>query len=369
MRVPFLDLKAQHRALRREILESWMEILDSTAFVGGTIVEAFEAEFARACGVNDAIAVSSGTDALRLIFVALGVKPGDEIITAPNSFIATTEAISQAGGKIVFVDIRPDTYNLDAGLIEAAITPRTVGIVPVHLYGQMAEMDRILAVARRRGIWVVEDAAQAHLAQYKKWKAGSLGAAAGFSFYPGKNLGACGEAGAVTTNDVGLASKIRGLRDHGQTRKYYHDQEGYNNRCDALQAATLRIKLQRLHEWNEARRRHASLYYKRLEGINVLTLPFVHPDCVPVFHLFVIQVDDRDDVAARLKECGIATGLHYPIPLHRQAAYAGMGIPEGTFPVSETYAKRLLSLPMFPEMTEMQIGTVCKALQEILALR
>lgn len=367
MDVPFLDLKAQHHALEAEILPLWREILESAWFVGGPHVQGFEEEFAAACDVKHCVAVGSGTDALRLIFLALDLDPGDEVITVPNTFIATTEAISQAGGKVVFVDVDAGAYTMDPAQLEAAITPRTKGIVPVHLYGQPADMAPILAIAEEHGLWVVEDAAQAHLAEYHGQKAGSFGRAAAFSFYPGKNLGACGEAGAVTTDDARLAEKVRKLRDHGQAKKYYHDLEGYNARCDALQAAVLRVKLKHLPRWNETRRKHAARYCKLLAGIPGLVLPAVTQGCSPVWHLFVIQVDDRDAVAAALREQGIATGLHYPVPLHRQAAYAHMGYRDGAFPVTDAYTQRLLSLPMFPELTEAQIAFVCETLSSILA--
>ena len=366
MEVPFLDLKTQNRALKVEILSLWEEILDSAAFVGGSHVTAFEEDFARACSVNHCIAVNSGTDALRFIFLALGLKEGDEVITVPNTFIATTEAISQAGGKIAFVDVDPDTYNMDPTKIETAITPRTKGIVPVHLYGQTADMDPILSIAEGHGLWVVEDACQAHLAEYKGRKAGSMGIAASFSFYPGKNLGACGEAGAGTTNDVNLAEKIRMLRDHGQIKKYYHEVEGYNGRCDALQVAALRVKLKRLSEWTEARRAKADLYSALLKDLDEIRLPRVANGCLPVYHLFVIQIDNRDQVIEALRSKNISTGLHYPIPLHLQKAYAHLNIPEGSFPIAESCSKRLLSLPIFPELTEEQITYVVNSLKEIL---
>ena len=327
---------------------------------------AFEEEFAAACSAKYCVMVNSGTDALRFIFLALGLEPGDEVISVPNTFIATTEAISQAGGKIAFVDIYPDTYNMDPDKIEDAITIRTKGIVPVHLYGQPAAMERILAIAQRYGLWVVEDACQAHLAEYKGQKVGSLGIAAAFSFYPGKNLGACGEAGAVTTNDSELASKVRMLRDHGQAKKYYHDFEGYNGRCDALQAAALRVKLRYLPAWNEARRKNANRYSELLKDVNGILLPKVISHCSPVFHLFVIQVENRDAIVNSLNERSIGTGLHYPIPLNLQKAYRHLDLPEGSFPVSEGCAKRIVSLPMYPELTEDQIVYVCESLKEIL---
>ena len=365
MKVPFLDLKAQNQALKVEILPLWEEILDSAGFIGGKHVSAFEEEFASACSVKHCVAVNSGTDALRFIFLALGLKPTDEIITVSNTFIATTEAITQAGGKIVFVDVDPVTYNMDPAKIEEVITPRTRSIVPVHLYGQPADMDPILAIAKKHGLWVVEDACQAHLAEYKGCKAGSMGIAAAFSFYPGKNMGACGESGAITTNDENLAAKVRMLRDHGQSKKYHHEIEGYNGRCDALQAAALRVKLKRLPAWNEARRKNAQCYFEFLQDTYGVKLPVIHQNCLPVFHLFVIQVEKRDIVQEALGKVGISTELHYPIPLHMQKAYQHMGLAVGSFPVAEACAKRLLSLPMYPELTKEQIRIVSNSLKKI----
>ncbi len=362
MDVPFLDLKTPHRALESEILPLWQDILRNAAFIGGPHVTGFEDELARACTVDHAVAVNSGTDALRFIFMALGVRPGDEVITVANTFIATTEAISQAGGKPVLVDIDPRTYTLDPGKIEAAITGKTRGIVPVHLYGQTADMDPILSIAQQHGLWVVEDAAQSQLAEYKGKKAGSMGIMAATSFYPGKNLGACGEAGAVLTQDPKLAALVRKIRDHGQAQKYYHDLEGYNGRCDALQAAALRVKLRHLPEWNEARRKAAARYLEGLKGVEGVALPAVGEGCLPVWHLFVVLVAERDRVASELKEKGISTGLHYPVPLHLQNAYRHLNVPEGRLPVTEYCAQRLLSLPMFPGLTEDQIAYVCEQL-------
>jgi len=376
MEVPFLDLKAQNSTLKDEILPLWEEILVSASFVGGKHVIAFEEEFAKACSVKHCIAVNSGTDALRFIFIALGLKPGDEVITVPNTFIATAEAVSQAGGKIAFVDIDPGTYNMDPNKLEdylkkrltptaSRLTPRPKGVVPVHLYGQTADMDPILAIAEKHGLWVVEDACQAHLAEYKSRRAGSMGIGAAFSFYPGKNLGACGEAGAVTTNDADLAAKVRMLRDHGQAKKYYHDMEGYNGRCDALQAAALRIKLKYLPAWNEARRKNAQRYLELLQVADGIILPKIGRNSMPVFHLFVVQVDKRDIVLEALMKAGIQAGLHYPIPLHLQKAYEYVGLPVGSFPVAEACAEKILSLPMFPELKEDQIQWVSGSLRRI----
>lgn len=362
MNVPFLDLPQQSQGLKDEILALWDEMLDTAGFIGGQHVGAFEREFAVACDAEHCISASSGTDALYLILKALELGPNDEVIVPANTFIATSEAVSAAGAQVVFADVDPQTYNLNSETVERAITPRTRGIIPVHLYGQAADMDPILALAEERGLWVVEDAAQAHLAEYKGRKCGSMGLAAAFSFYPGKNLGACGDAGAVTTNDAALAHRIRMLRDHGSIEKYVHIIEGVNARCDSLQAAALRVKLRELPGWNERRRAHAEAYRTALDGLEGIVLPHVSNECLPVWHLFVVQVEDRDGVQAVLKECGVATGLHYPKPLHLQEAYSHLGYSQGDFPVTEAYAARLLSLPMFPELTPEQIEYVCEQL-------
>lgn len=367
MQIPWIDIKQQNAALRDEILPLWDQILTEAQFVGGKHLEAFEREFAEACGAAHSCAVSSGTDALRLIFHALGLQPGDEVITVPNTFIATTEAIIQAGGTVVFADIDPDTYTMDPEAAARAITPRTRGIVPVHLYGQPADMDPIRDVARRFGLWVVEDAAQAHLAEYKGSRAGSMSNAAAFSFYPGKNLGACGEAGAVTTSSKELAERVRILRDHGQAQKYYHEVNGYNNRCDALQTAALRVKLKYLPKWNERRRERAAQYLEQLRGVEGLVLPKVAPDRTHVWHLFVVQVDGRDRVHEELKERGVMTSFHYPLPLHLQEAYADMGYTRGSFPVTEAMTERLLTLPLYPEITEEEVSYVCDQVLDVVA--
>ena len=367
MDVQFLDLKAQNNSVKDEILPLWQEILETAWFIGGKHVKGLEEEFAAACNTSHCVTVSSGTDALRLVFQALDLKQDDEVIAPVNTFIATTEAITQAGAKVVFVDPLTDTYNIDPDKVEAAITPNTKGIVPVHLYGQMADLDHILAIAEKHGLWVVEDSAQAHLAEYKGRRAGCSGLAGAFSFYPGKNMGACGEAGAVCTNDKELAETVAKLRDHGSAKKYYHDLEGYNARCDALQAAALRVKLKKLPEWNEARRNVAAKYMEQLADVDGIVLPTVRDDCLPVWHLFVIQVENRDAVQQALKDKGVATALHYPIPLHLQKAYSYMGIPEGTYPVTEAYTKKLLSLPMFPELTDEEITYVCDTLKEVIS--
>lgn len=362
MQVPFMDLKAQHAALKGEILPLWEEIYDSAGFIGGPHVEGLEKEFAAACDVSHCVALNSGTDALLLIFEALGLKPGDEVIVPANTFIATSEAVTKAGGRVAFVDVLPDTYNMDPAKIEAAITPKTKGIAPVHLYGQSADMDAICAIAKAHGLWVVEDASQAHLSEYKGRKVGTMGAAAAWSFYPGKNMGACGEGGAATTNDAALAQTVAKLRDHGSAKKYYHDLEGWNARCDAVQAAALRVKLKHLPAWTEKRRALAARYIARLSGAPAITLPVVAEGCRPVWHLFVVQVDNRDEIQKTLQANGISAGLHYPLPLHLQNAYRYLGFQEGAFPVSEAYCKRLLSLPLYPEMTDEQLDYVCDTL-------
>ena len=365
MKVPFLDLKAQNAALKQEILPIWGELLEEAEFIGGPQVSAFEEEFAALLGSGHCVAVGSGTDALRFALLALGLAPGDEVITAPNSFIATSEAISQAGGRVVFADVDPLSYNLDPERVAAAITPRTRAIVPVHLYGQTAEMDAIGAIAKRHGLCVVEDACQAHLATHRGRMAGTMGGAAAFSFYPGKNLGACGEAGAVTTNDSALAARMRMLRNHGQNEKYYHQIEGYNGRCDALQAAALRVKLKHLPDWCRARRQHAELYCRLLAGVPRIKLPQVVPGNEHVFHLFVVQVANRERVKAEMAERGVECGLHYPLPLHLQRAYADRGWQEGDYPVAEAGSRRLLSLPIYAELSPEAISYVCQMLKEV----
>jgi dTDP-4-amino-4,6-dideoxygalactose transaminase len=356
--VPFLDLRSLHRVLRSEILQAVGRAVDDAAFVGGPEVEAFEDEFSTYAGTAHAIGVGSGTDALRLAVMAMDVQPGAEVITVPNTFIATTEAVTQAGAKVRFVDVDPLTSNIDVGQLEAAIGPNTAGIIPVHLYGQPSDLDRITAVARRHELWVIEDAAQAQGSRYRGRRVGGVGVAAAFSFYPGKNLGACGEAGAVSTNDDVIAARIRSLREHGQRTKYYHDEEGYNARLDAWQAAVLRIKLRYLDAWNAQRRQAAQWYREALADIDQLTLPHEAEACEGNYHLFVVHVDQRDELREHLGRSGVGTGLHYPLPLHLQRAYEGLGYRRGAFPVAERLAERLLSLPMFPGLTAEQVGYV-----------
>jgi dTDP-4-amino-4,6-dideoxygalactose transaminase len=349
--------------LRHELVASFERALATAGFVGGPEVTSFEEEFAAFVGTTGCVAVNSGTDALRFAYQAMGLQPGDEVITVPNTFIATTEAVSQAGGAVRFVDVSPDTFTLDPAALEAGVTPRTVGIVPVHLYGQTADMDPILAFAAKRGLWVIEDAAQAHGAEYKGRPAGSLGVLGAFSFYPGKNLGACGEAGATVGNAEARLETVRRLRDHGQSKKYYHEIEGYNGRLDAIQAAFLRIKLRHLPEWNAGRRRVAAWYREALAGIPEIRLPVEAHYARHVYHLFVIQADRRDALQAYVTKAKIGTGLHYPLPLHLQNAYRHLGLKPGSFPVTEAAADTILSLPMFPELTEAQVGRVADAVR------
>ena len=376
-KIPFLDLVAPHEELKEELLAVFAAALKTGGFVGGPMVEGFERDFAQFCGAQHCVGVSSGTDALRFALMAAGFKPGSIAVTVPNTFIATTEAITQAGGIPDFVDIDERTYNMDPEklrqyLEEQCFADGTSGelvnrksgrpvaaIVPVHLYGQTADMDPILELAERYKLVVIEDACQAHGAEYysareRRWrKAGSMGCAAAFSFYPGKNLGACGEGGAVTTSDPDLARKIRMLRDHGQSRKYYHDVEGYNGRLDAIQAGILQVKLKHLPEWN-ARRREAAARYCALFTEMGSGLACLHPYqpnwTKPVHHLYVIRVPDRDGFMRQLAEANIGTAIHYPVPLHMQQAYEYLGYQRGDFPIAEGVAPEIVSLPMFPQL-------------------
>jgi dTDP-4-amino-4,6-dideoxygalactose transaminase/acetyltransferase-like isoleucine patch superfamily enzyme len=381
--VPFLDLVAPHLELERELVDVFRRGLHTAGFVGGSMVEEFEKAFATFCDASHSIAVSSGTDALRFALMASGVQPGDSVLTVPNTFIATTEAISQAGALPEFVDIDEHTSNMSveklqqflekqcprdaSGRLISRRTGRPVtAVVPVHLFGQMADMDPILRLAGQYGLVVIEDACQAHGAEYfsrehNRWmKAGSMGRAAAFSFYPGKNLGACGEGGAVTTNDAGLAATVKMLRDHGQVKKYYHDMEGYNGRLDSIQAGFLLAKLPHLAGWNEQRRGLAVEYSRLLAGSKALSLPQEPSWSRAVYHLYVIRTADRAHMMDHLKTAGVGTGIHYPIPLHLQKAYASLNYREGDFPVAERLAAEILSLPMFPQLTAAQQSKVAE---------
>jgi dTDP-4-amino-4,6-dideoxygalactose transaminase len=349
--VPFLDLKRQYEEIRGEVGEALERVLESGQYVLGDEVAAFEREFAAYCGSRHAIAVNSGTSALHLALLAAGVGPGDEVITVPLTFVATVAAIDYIGARAVLVDVDPVTYTMDPALLEAAITPRTRAIVPVHLYGLPADMDGVQEVAARHGVPVVEDAAQAHGAEYHGRRAGSMGLAGCFSFYPGKNLGAYGEGGLVVTNDDAVAAHARILRDWGQTERYHHRFKGFNYRMDGFQGAILRVKLRRLEEWTEARRGHAAGYARSLGG-SPLTLPVEPRGSRHVYHVFAVRHPDRDALRRLLQERGVGTGLHYPIPVHLQTAYADLGYREGAFPVAEAVAREELSLPMFAELED-----------------
>ncbi len=382
MQIPFLDLKVQYRQIADELRPVLEEIMANGAFIGGPQVAGFEEEFAAFCGGGHCVGLSSGTDALRFVLMAAGVGPGDEVVTVPHTFIATTEAISQAGAAPVFVDIDPATGCMDPARLAEFLerdctfdasarrpvnrkTRRPVkAVIPVHLYGQPADMDPILESARKYNLAVIEDACQAHGALYKERPAGSMGLAGCFSFYPGKNLGAFGDAGAVVTRDEGLAATVRMLREHGQSRKYVHDMEGYTGRLDAIQAAVLRLKLRRLSEWNRARRENAKLYDRLLAAVPGVTVVAEAPAVQSVYHLYVILLDDRDGLQQHLTRKGVGTGLHYPLPLHLQKAYAHMGFRPGDFPASEAAAARLLSLPMYAELTREQIEYVVASTRE-----
>jgi len=381
-KIPFLDLVSPHVQLEEELVAVFRTALRTAGFIGGPAVEGFERDFASFCDARHCVGVSSGTDALRFALTAAGVESGDVVITVPNTFIATTEAISQAGALPDFVDVDERTYTMDPEKLREYIRTQCVvnqetgklmhlrlkrpvtAIVPVHLYGQMADMDPLMELAERYKLIVIEDACQAHGAEYfskreNRWrKAGSMGHAAGFSFYPGKNLGACGEAGAATTNDPAVAQKMRVLRDHGQAKKYYHDVEGYNGRLDAIQAGILSVKLRHLAEWNEQRRAAAGRYDELFASAEGVILPFKPEWSRPVYHLYVIRVEDRVAMQGVLADAGIGTGIHYPVPLHLQKAYAGFGYKTGDFPVTERVSAEILSLPMFPQLTSQQSAEV-----------
>ena len=371
--VPFLELITPHIELEQELMDAVKGVLRSGVFVGGRVLEQFESEFAEFCGAKYCVGVSSGTDALRFALMAAGIGRGDIVVTVPNTFVATIEAILQVGATPAFVDIDPQTFNMSVDALREYLqeqSGRSVkAIIPVHLYGQMCDMDPIMTLAQQYDLTVLEDACQAHGAEYfsaksGRWlKAGSIGKAAAFSFYPGKNLGACGEAGAVTTNDPELAQRVRIIRDHGQNKKYHHLIEGYNGRLDALQAAILRIKLPHLKQWNEKRRNVAEIYSELLKGAQVKT-PIEPRWSQGIYHLYVVRLERRDEVQKYLAQRDIQTGLHYPVPLHLQEAYLNVGYHEGDFPVTEQLAREILSLPMYPQLERAQQTAVADALQQ-----
>jgi dTDP-4-amino-4,6-dideoxygalactose transaminase len=363
MQIPLVDLKAQYRSIRPEVNAAIHRVLENTNFILGNEVARFEQAFAEYVGTNGAVGVASGTAALHLALLACGIGPGDEVITTAHTFVATAEAISHTGARPVFVDIGPLTYNLDPSHVEDVLTPRTRAIVPVHLYGQPAEMESLLDIATRHDLWLIEDAAQAHGAVYHGQRCGSIGHLACFSFYPGKNLGAYGDAGAVTGNDEHLLAKVRKLRDHGRSSKYEHEEVGYGERLDALQAAVLSVKLSYLDEWIEERRRNARLYTELLANTEVVT-PGEARGVRHAYHLYVVRTPRRDALLAHLKACGIGAGIHYPLPLHRQPAYLKLGYADVVLPETERAATEVLSLPMYPELTEEQIGYVTYKIKE-----
>jgi dTDP-4-amino-4,6-dideoxygalactose transaminase len=360
--IPFVDLQAQYRSIKEEVDAAVQRVLASGAFVMGREVSAFEEAFAGYTGARHCVCVSNGTAAIQLALTACEIGAGCEVIVPANTFFATAEAVSNAGATPVFVDVNPVSYTIDPLKIEAAVTPRTRAVIPVHLYGQAADLDSIFEVAARRDLIVIEDAAQAHGSLYKGRHVGALGRAGCFSFYPGKNLGAYGEAGAVTTNDPVIAGRVRLLRDHGSRRKYHHETVGHNFRLEEIQGAVLAVKLRHLDRWNELRRAHAARYSELLAGEDHLLLPRELDYAYHVYHLYVAQTTERDRIRQALKEAGIETGLHYPVPVHLQPAYAALGYREGDLPEAERQARRLFSLPMFPELTEEQIMRVAEAL-------
>jgi dTDP-4-amino-4,6-dideoxygalactose transaminase len=370
--VPFLDLITPHLELETQLIDAVRAVITSAMFIGGPAVEGFEREFAEFCQTKYCVAVNSGTDALRFVLMAAGIGAGDIVVTVPNTFAATVEAILQAGAIPQFVDVDPETANMSVEALRAHLRAHSgepiKAIMPVHLYGQMCDMDAITALAREHGLMVFEDACQAHGSEYfstreNRWlKAGSIGKAAGFSFYPGKNLGACGEGGAVTTDDETLAQRVRMIRDHGQNKKYHHLIEGYNGRLDAMQAAILRIKLPHLRKWNENRRRAAENYNHLLKEVGSVKAPSEPEWSRGIYHLYVVRVQQRDEIQRHLGELNIGTGLHYPVPLHIQKAYEHLGYSQGDFPVTEQLARELLSLPMFPHIQKDQQAQVVEAL-------
>jgi dTDP-4-amino-4,6-dideoxygalactose transaminase len=363
--VPFVDLAAQYATIAEEMDQAILRVLCGTDFILGQDVRLFEEEFAAFCEAEHGVGVDSGTSALELALRACGIGPGDEVVTAANTFIATALAISYVGATPVLVDVDPETYTMDISALEGALTARTKAIVPVHLYGHPADMDPILAIAQQHGLFVVEDACQAHGARYQGRRVGSLGHAAAFSFYPAKNLGACGDGGMVVTNDEQVAESVRMLRNYGQREKYHHVLRGYNRRLDTLQAAALRVKLRYLEAWNAARRQHARRYGELLANSSVV-VPAEADYAEPVHHLYVIRVEDRDGLRTHLHDRGIATGIHYPVPIHLQPAYRDLGYAQGSFPVTEEHSGQILSLPMYAELTP---GLVERVAEAILAFK
>jgi len=362
MKINFVDLGRQYKNIQDEIKEAIEGVMERCDFILGSEVGRFEKDFARFCQTKFCVGVDSGTSALKLALEACCIGKGDEVITVPNTFIATALAISEAGAKPVFVEINQDSYNIDTSKIESKITKKTKAILPVHLYGQMADMDPIMEIAEKHNLKVIEDACQAHGSVYKNKKAGSIGHVGCFSFYPGKNLGAYGDAGAITTNDPEITEKIQMLRNYGQKQKYHHLAKGMNHRLDTIQAAVLNVKLKYLEKWNEARKKLALLYNKKLDGIVITPKEMNYGK--HVYHLYVIRVTERDRLLEHLKSKGIAAGIHYPIPIHLQKAYSDFAIKEGSFPLTEDYSKKIISLPIFPELTEEEVDYVVDSIKD-----
>lgn len=364
--IPFLDINAQYKSIKEELDAAVLDTLASSSFILGPAVANFEKNFANYCGTSHSVAVNSGTSALHLGLLAAGIKPGDEVITVSMTFIATIAAITYVGAVPVFVDVDPQTFAMDASLIEAAITPKTKAIMPVHLHGLMADMDPIMEIARKHGLKVIEDAAQSHGAEYKGRRAGSIGDIGCFSFYPGKNLGACGEGGAVVTNNSEYAESVRMLRDWGQKEKYNHVVPGFNYRMDGIQGAALGVKLKYIEKWTSARRQCAHWYEQRL-GNTEIPIPAPADHCRHVYHVYAVQVENRDQVQQFMQDEKIATGIHYPIPVHLQKAHADLGGKVGDFPVTEKLCDRFLSLPIYPEMTEQAVDQVATELIKVVS--
>jgi dTDP-4-amino-4,6-dideoxygalactose transaminase len=366
MQIPLVDLKAQYARIKPEIDLALHETIEQAAFVGGPQVSAFEKEFAAYVGTPQAVGTSSGTSALHLALLAAGLKPDDEVLLPSHTFIATAEVVRRCGARVRFVDINETTRTLDPDRLQAALTPRTRAIIPVHLYGHPADLDPILELASKHGLTVIEDAAQAHGARYKGRRCGGIAPLGAFSFYPGKNLGAYGDGGIVTAADAQQADRMRRLADHGRLDKHRHSEEGFNYRLDGMQAAVLRVKLRHLDQWNGERRRAALWYDQRLQGLPHVQVPQVAPWAEPVYHLYVIRVPERDRVFAHLLERGVGAGLHYPVPLHLQPAYAHLGYRQGDLPITEKIAREIISLPIYPEITEAQVDRVVEVLREAL---
>lgn len=366
MQIPLVDLRAQYRSIKKEIQRAINQVLNSTQFILGKNVAQFEKAFAKFCQTKYAIGVANGTDALYLALRASGISLNDQVILPVNTFAATAEAISLNGAKPIFVDIDPETGNIDVTKIKAAITPQTKAILVVHLFGQPADMAPILKIARKHRIIVIEDCAQAHGAEYKNKKVGSLGSLGCFSFFPAKNLGAYGDAGAVVTNNKNLAKKILMLRDHGRQEKHKHLIEGLNSRLSELQAAILKVKLRHLNQWNKRRQQNAKIYHRLFQGIEKVILPTSLGSSQSVYHFYIIRLKNRDEVQKQLQQKGIGTGIHYPLPLHLQPAYKYLGYHKGDFSQAEKVAKEILSLPVYPELTENQIKYIVKSIKQVL---